>query len=42
MTRSRPSKDPSRPLQLQRHPETPEYTMQEFVVRQAKLARSSR
>ena len=32
MTRSRPSKDPSRPLQLQRHPETPEYTMQEFVI----------
>ena len=38
MTRSRPSKDPSRPLQLQRHPETPEranqdlFTMPELVL----------
>jgi hypothetical protein len=38
MTRSRRRKDPSRPLQLQRHPETPEranqdlFTMPELVL----------
>jgi hypothetical protein len=32
MTRSRRSKDPSRPLQLDPHPETPEFTMPELVL----------
>jgi hypothetical protein len=32
MTRSRPSKDPSRPLQLQRHPETPERANQDLFT----------